>query len=90
MHASQLPSHFPLQHTPSTHKPLAQSLATAQVVPLRPLHTPLVVPALHDLPAPHEPTAQQTPSVQKPLVQVEALVHAVPRPSMGMHAFDLQ
>jgi hypothetical protein len=78
------------QHTPSTQEPLAHSALAVQVVPERLVHTPLVNPALHDLPAPQEPTAQQTPSVQKPLVQVDALVHVVPSPSMGMHAPDLQ
>ncbi len=90
MHASHGPLHAPSQQKPSTHAPLAHSLFATHTVPPRLAQMPLVVPALQDRPAPHDATPQQTPSTQYPLGHAAASVQLVPRPSMGMHAFDLQ
>jgi hypothetical protein len=89
LHASHDPLHAPSQHTPSAQTPLAHSDDVPQGLPLRLAQYPFT-PALHEALAPQEPTPQQTPSVQNPLVHVEAVVHVVPSPSMGMHAPDLQ
>lgn len=82
LHASHWPPHAPSQQTPSTQKPLPQSLASEQPPPIPRLHTPFGV-ALQVWPLGHEPVVQQTPSTQKPEAHCEPSPHAVPAAPVG-------
>jgi hypothetical protein len=80
-------SHWPLQgesqHTPSTHRPLAQSSALPHATPFFFRQTPGVVEAsfAHELPSPQLETVQHTPSVQLPLAHSAEAPQLLPSPS---------
>ena len=64
LHASHWPLHAPSQQTPSTHSPVAQSLAIVQVCARSNEHVPFEGATLHFWPPEQLDDVQHTPSVQ--------------------------
>jgi hypothetical protein len=74
------------QQTPSTQKPVAQSVPSVQVVPCFFEHVPLP-DKLHALPAGHDPVRQQTPSTHVRPVGHEVPAQLEPGPDVGAQWF---
>lgn len=83
--------HARSQHTPSTQKPLAHSVAEPHEVPFVFAQVPALPAALQAAPLPQLASAQQTPSVQKaPAGHREASLQASPSFESATHAPETQ
>jgi hypothetical protein len=82
--------HAVSQHTESAQWPVAHSASSVHFPPGLIAHVPSW-PAAAQVPSGHADAAQQTASTHvSPFVQPLVVVHALPRPSSGVHTDDLQ